>query len=490
VKFAGELKFPDIDHPGVPVHFVIEGTQAELIVEGESLGRWSLFDVRARRLIASAFEIDLDGTEVTFVAADPIDFAYRGVEHMAQTWATMKSKRIATRSISVRKSRRGTKPSRIEDLRAAMESNLESAGPQLIPGEPAMPSSEQATSATEGAEPERALEGSFGSDWDQRDQAGAIPLVGGSEPASDTEDVEPASPGEEAAPLVESASSAIEESEAPVSAKSKEELNLEAEKRALAEERARLEAERRAAEEREANLIEAYRLEVERLEAEREELRRQAAEAAERSAADRATAEQAAKEAADRAAAEEKARADEEAAARAQLEREAAEREERERQAKEREAAVQAELERRVAEREIREREAAEREAAERAQEEAAAEAEATEEEEEAPQRAAAFDASAFRRGVVDLDDLEEEAEEEPPPPPPPPPPAPAPVSEPEPALAGAPREKSGGGLMGAVKAAFRSGPKDHEHRFVEAPGGIGITRYVCEECGYVSISV
>jgi hypothetical protein len=43
---------------------------------------------------------------------------------------------------------------------------------------------------------------------------------------------------------------------------------------------------------------------------------------------------------------------------------------------------------------------------------------------------------------------------------------------------------------MGAVKAAFRSGPKHHEHQFIEAPGGMGITRYVCEECGYVSISV
>ncbi len=43
---------------------------------------------------------------------------------------------------------------------------------------------------------------------------------------------------------------------------------------------------------------------------------------------------------------------------------------------------------------------------------------------------------------------------------------------------------------MGAVKAAFRGGPRDHDHQFVEAPGGIGITRYVCEECGYVSISV
>ena len=58
---------------------------------------------------------------------------------------------------------------------------------------------------------------------------------------------------------------------------------------------------------------------------------------------------------------------------------------------------------------------------------------------------------------------------------------------EPEPVLTGAGKDRSG--LMGAVRAAFKSGPKDHDHQFIEAPGGIGITRYVCEECGYVSIS-
>lgn len=32
--------------------------------------------------------------------------------------------------------------------------------------------------------------------------------------------------------------------------------------------------------------------------------------------------------------------------------------------------------------------------------------------------------------------------------------------------------------------------PRLHEHRFVESPGGIGIQRWVCEDCGYVSIRV
>jgi hypothetical protein len=480
VKFAGEIKFPDIDHPGVPIQFVVDGSQAELIVEGESLGRWSLYDVRAKRLVASAFEVDLDGTEVTFVAADPIDFAYRGVEHMAQTWATIKSKRVPTRTIAVRKSRKGTKPSRVEELRAAMEANLEQPGPRPIAGEPAMPASRsRVTKRLRTSSGEPAQEG-FASDWDRRNRARPTPAGGeGGVPTGPTPADHPTGT----------------EGEGPAGAKSEAELSLEAEKQALAEERARLEEERRAAEQREANLIEAYRLEVERLEAEREELRRQAAEAAEQAAAQGAVPGQAAKETAERAAGEERTTAEREAAARAELERQAMEREERERQAREREAAVQAELDRRIAEREAREREAAEREAAERRAREAE-ERERAERELARQEEAAEFDVatvgveeagttspepeSAGDRDDVDLDGRRGDGEEGP---------IEAMPHAPEPSLTGAPKEKSGS-LMGAVKAAFRGGSKDHEHRFVEAPGGIGITRYVCEECGQVSISV
>jgi hypothetical protein len=455
LKFAGELKFPDIDHPGVPVQFVIDDAQAELIVEGESLGRWSLYDVRARRLVASAFEIDLDGTELTFVASDPIDFAYRGVEHMAGAWAEMKTKRLPTRSLAVRKSRKGIKPSRIEDLRAAMESNLEESVPRPLAGEPAMPRSESPVLPTVRPDSSGVVEGSFARDWDI--------------PSDRDESVGPESPD-----------SAPDAADQAFRARSQEELALEAERRALAEERARLEEERRAAEQREANLVEAYRLEVERLEAEREELRRQAA-ALEGGTTPGSEEDESSLEATRRAVEEDKAAAERDAAALAEMQREAAEREERERQTAEREAALKAELDRRVAEREAREREAAEREEAERAAREK--EAAGAAEEGEVAATGSGFDAAAFRRGVVDLDDLEDDDGQSP---------AAdsgrAPVSEPEPALSGAPKEKSGG-LMGAVKAAFRGGTKDHEHRFVEAPGGIGITRYVCEECGYVSIS-
>jgi hypothetical protein len=57
--------------------------------------------------------------------------------------------------------------------------------------------------------------------------------------------------------------------------------------------------------------------------------------------------------------------------------------------------------------------------------------------------------------------------------------------------FAGAPSpegEKSG--LLGAVRSAFARNKTAHEHEFVEAPGGIGIVRQICADCGYISIGV
>ena len=224
MKFSGEIKFPDIDHPGVPVSFVIDGSQVELVVEDESLGRWSLYDVHARRLIASAFLLDLGGIEVTFVAHDPIDFAYRGVEHMAETWATLKSKRVGPRNLAVRKSRKGTIPSRVEELREAMSSNLEvQTSGRPLAGEHAMPEQRVTGSQTVPGD-------------DDRDRAEATPV----ETDSIAEQIRA----------------------------------LDDERRRIAEERAGLEAELAAASERETVRVEAYRLEMQRLEAERAELRR------------------------------------------------------------------------------------------------------------------------------------------------------------------------------------------------------------------------
>ena len=58
MKFTGQIRIPDVDHPGIPATFLIEDNQAEIIMEGESLGRWALFDVHARRLVSAR---SLDG---------------------------------------------------------------------------------------------------------------------------------------------------------------------------------------------------------------------------------------------------------------------------------------------------------------------------------------------------------------------------------------------------------------------------------------------
>ena len=124
---------PEVDHPGIPATIVVEDGLAEVLLEGESLGRWSLYDVHAARLVSSAFSISLDGEEITFIADEPVDFAYKGVEHMAGVWARYKSMTMPRRVVAVGRSRRGTTPSRIPELREAMLSNLRTAGRATAP---------------------------------------------------------------------------------------------------------------------------------------------------------------------------------------------------------------------------------------------------------------------------------------------------------------------------------------------------------------------
>ena len=128
MKFTGQVRVPEVDHPGVPATIVIEEGQTEVFLEGESLGRWSLYDVHASRLVSSAFSLDLDGEEITFIADEPVDFAYKGVDHMAGAWARYKSMTMPRRVVAVGRSRRGTIPSRISELRQAMLSNLQTVG--------------------------------------------------------------------------------------------------------------------------------------------------------------------------------------------------------------------------------------------------------------------------------------------------------------------------------------------------------------------------
>jgi hypothetical protein len=98
------------------------------------------------------------------------------------------------------------------------------------------------------------------------------------------------------------------------------------------------------------------------------------------------------------------------------------------------------------------------------------------------------------RELVLDLGRLEVEQRKSEPEPPIALPEPPEEVVEPDLELlfAGAPMpDEERSGLFGAVRSAFaRNRGGVHEHQFVEAPGGIGIVRQICAECGYISIGV
>ncbi len=138
MKFTGQVKVPEVDHPGVPATFVVGDGHAEVLLDGESLGKWSLYDVQATRLVASAFSVRLGSEEITFIADEPTEFAYKGVEHMAEKWARYKSMALPRRMLAVSRSRRGATPSRLEELRAAMLENINAPLPVVSPREPAV----------------------------------------------------------------------------------------------------------------------------------------------------------------------------------------------------------------------------------------------------------------------------------------------------------------------------------------------------------------
>lgn len=452
MRFTGQIRIPEVDHPGIPASILIEENQVEILLEGESLGRWSLYDVQARRLVSAAFQLILDGEEVTFIADEPVDFAYRGVDHMDEARARIAVMRAIPRSIAIKKSRQGTKPSRIEELRQAMEANLQAEA--RVRSAPPRPRYEEPESLPT-LEPDV-------SQW-----------------------IAPAS-GEHPDPL-DGERARLEE----------ERARLEEERRRLEEERQRLEELRREAEERDARRIEAFRLEMARLEAERAEHERIEAERSRRFQEEmeklriererlQELETQLTTRAGEDAAREDAVRAElqrlEEA--RLEMERAEAERLEAAKRAMEEVEAKRRELERLEAlQTEMAEREAelaaqAEAEAAAAAEAEAvaaAAAADETPEEEEAPVEVAVFAGTPDDEDppsepeVVDLDELDETGDK-------------------EPALAGA-AARGRSGIFGVVKSAFSRSSRNHVHDFVPAPGGMGISRSICRECGYVSIS-
>ena len=545
MRFAGQIRMPEVDHPGVPATFLVDENQAEVILEGESLGRWSLFDVQVDRLVSKAFQVDLDGEEITFLADEPVDFAYKGVEHMAEVWARYKTMTIARRLVAVRRSRKGTTPSRLAELREAMLENLaeeQSSYRRSLAGETfSVAPGAQVVDPVAELEPEAEPEASPFVDSPIEDRSEnripKVPLVG--ETTGDRADQ---------LEVARTAAALEAEHQKATDALEAERQNLEAERvqvdgerkrldEALAEaerlegerlqaarmDLERLEAERKSLEQRH----ETERLETARLEAERKELKTLDAERVKRERAENERFEAQRKELerleADRIEREqteagriEKERHELERvevarveATRLEMERLEAERKELERLEVERLEAEKKELKRLEAEKteleaalalEAAAAEAAALEAAEAAKAKAAEEAAAFEAETQAnadKDRIAKEDAKATdpvkeviatssdgedpetaKELVVDLGEMEQDQPE-----------APAPSRKPtgEPAMA-ATAAKSG--LMGAVKSAFsRNGGRNHVHDFTEAPGGIGMVRYICRDCGFVSIS-
>ncbi|MCH7582111.1 MAG: hypothetical protein IIC72_05695 [Acidobacteria bacterium] len=483
MKFTGQIRVPEVDHPGVPATFLIEDVQVEVTLEGESLGRWSLYDVHARRLVSSAFQVELGGEEITFLADDPIDFAYRGVEHMAEVWARFKSMNVARRLVAVRRSRKRTIPSRISEIREAMVENLQAERGGFLSQKG--PVRKDEITAESVAKEVGTLSVDPKSVESVEPAAETLMPVIGETTDEERDRLEAQRVEEERGEQQRVESERLEDERRAIEEERGEQ------RRAIEEERASLDAERQSlelkrlkAEQTEADRIEAFRLEMERLESERLEIARAEAERLEQQRADKEPLEAERTESArqELASIEKK---------RKEIERLDAERAEQERHDAEREEAIQAEMERLEAQRaeNLRleeERAEQERLEAKKVAAELVAAARAEQERLEA-KKAAAEQAAAARAEqvskqlVVDLGEFEEPATE----------PDPEPDLDgdfpPEPALAGAPREKPG--IMGAVKSAFGRKGRNHVHQLVEVPGGIGIGRSVCEECGYVSIS-
>ncbi len=480
MRFAGQIRLPDLDHPGIPVTFLVEDNQAELMIDGETLGRWSLFDVHAQRLLASAFQVDLGGREITFIAEQPMYFAYRGVEHMAEVWARFKAMNFIRRFFAVKLSRRKTVPSRIGELEAAMLDNLghgalvaELAAPPKSPVEARSPKPLE-----DRPRPEPAVD----------DAPAPRPVSPPPAPApTEPEQPVPSMP-RIPEPLSTPDRPSLEERRLEA-----ERAELEAEKARVEEERRRLAEERAAAEREVAESIAAARAEIESLVAERERLAELEAARAEHERADARRAELLRK---DMEALEVKTKELESLRAdRAEAERRESARLETERVEAAQLEAARLEAERLEALRQEADRLAAEEEAGrDMVKERLGTSAEASDDDqvrdlvvdlvefEADAERAARRDPVAPDEPAhepVDQDGIDSDLETVA---------AAASDSEREPALVAPSGQKSG--LMGAVRAAFaRSGGRNHVHDFVEAPGGIGMTRSICRECGFVSIS-
>ena len=99
----------------------VDDTHIRLLSGEESLGSWCLADVRAHRVVANEFEIDLQSETVRFLADDQVNFAYGAVQGMAEAWARYHSMNLVRRGRAVSSARKLNEPSRLQEAARAFE---------------------------------------------------------------------------------------------------------------------------------------------------------------------------------------------------------------------------------------------------------------------------------------------------------------------------------------------------------------------------------
>lgn len=91
--FKGRLKVAGDRGEGIPVDLTIDDVFVDLWAEGEELGRWRMDVVDVSRLHGNEFSMLLDGENMIFVAADPLGFAYDGMNAIGEVSARLRKRR-------------------------------------------------------------------------------------------------------------------------------------------------------------------------------------------------------------------------------------------------------------------------------------------------------------------------------------------------------------------------------------------------------------
>ena len=82
MRFLGQVEIPGVDHPGGASTVIIDESQIEVVVDGDSVGRWSLYDVAISSLAGGTFRLSLGTDQLLFTADQPDSFDSEAVAHV------------------------------------------------------------------------------------------------------------------------------------------------------------------------------------------------------------------------------------------------------------------------------------------------------------------------------------------------------------------------------------------------------------------------